>query len=121
MIVNPKLKEVFKKISEATIKYMNSPDNERKYLLRLLKIYKEKLTVEEQLFLFKFLLEHLHFKFILTDPDNILQIHNIKLRTITYIFILIIILLITIAILFKTNDSLNNIILMFSNIFKFLF
>ena len=121
MIKNPNIDLMFEEISKTTIKYMNSHDKERKYLLRLLKIYKEKLTEEEQLFLFRYLLEHLHFKYILTDSDNILQIHNIKLRTITYVFFLTILLVIIIAILFKTNDSLNNMLNVFNHIFKLLF
>lgn len=120
MIINKKIKETFDKISEESIKYSNTPDKKRKYLKRLLKIFNTNLTEDEQIFIFKFLLEQIHYKNIITDPDNVVQIHNIKLKTITYIFFLTIVLAVIIAILFKVNDDLNNLIVMLTNVFKIL-
>lgn len=120
MIVNKKIKELFKEITEQNVKYMNSPDKERKYLKRLLKIFKTNLSDEEQLFLFKIILEQMHYRNLITDPDNIVQIHNIKLKTITYVFFLTVVIILLVAALFKVNDSLNGLITMFGNVLKLL-
>ena len=120
MIVSKKIKETFKEITEQNVKYMNMPDKERKYLKRLLNIFKNHLSDEEQLFLFKIILEQMHYRNLITDPDNIVQIHNIKLKTITYVFFLTVILILLIAALFKVNDSLNGLISMFGNVLKLL-
>jgi hypothetical protein len=46
MIVNTKIRDTFKEIAAEHIKYINTPDEERKYFKRLLTIFKEKLTEE---------------------------------------------------------------------------
>lgn len=120
MLINKKIKETFKEITEQDVKYMNMPDKERKYLKRLLNIFKNHLSDEEQLFLFKIILEQMHYRNLITDPDNIVQIHNIKLKTITYVFFLTVVLILLIAALFKVNDSLNGLISMFGNVLKLL-
>jgi len=120
MIINTQIKKTLNEISAQTVKYMNSPDKERKYLLRLFKIFKTTLTEEEQIFVFKIILEQIHFRNIISDPDNIIQIHNVKLKTITYVFLLTVVLVVLVAILFTTNESLAGIITMFSNIFRIL-
>lgn len=120
MIVNPKIKELLIEIEKKSISYANTPDKERKYLKRLLDIYKTNLTENEQLYIFKIIIELLHYKNIITDPDNIIQLHNIKLRTYTYIMFLIIIIMLVAAGIFKLNDSIANIFTIFNNIFKIL-
>ena len=120
MLINKKIKETFKEITEQDVKYMNMPDKERKYLKRLLNVFKNHLSDEEQLFLFKVILEQMHYRNLITDPDNIVQIHNIKLKTITYVFFLTVVLILLIAALFKVNDSLNGLISMFGNVLKLL-
>ena len=120
MLINKKIKETFKEITEQNVKYMNMPDKERKYLKRLLNVFKNHLSDEEQLFLFKIILEQMHYRNLITDPDNIVQIHNIKLKTITYVFFLTVVLILLIAALFKVNDSLNGLISMFGNVLKLL-
>lgn len=120
MLINKKIKETFKEITEQDVKYMNMPDKERKYLKRLLNVFKNHLSDEEQLFLFKIILEQMHYRNLITDPDNIVQIHNIKLKTITYVFFLTVVLILLIAALFKVNDSLNGLISMFGNVLKLL-
>ena len=120
MMISKKIKETFKEITEQNVKYMNTPDKERKYLKRLLNIFKNNLNDEEQLFLFKVILEQMHYRNLITDPDNIVQIHNIKLKTITYVFFLTVVLILLIAALFKVNDSLNGLISMFGNVLKLL-
>lgn len=120
MMVSKKIKETFKEITEQNVKYMNTPDKERKYLKRLLNIFKNNLNDEEQLFLFKIILEQMHYRNLITDPDNIVQIHNIKLKTITYVFFLTVVIILLVAALFKVNDSLNGLISMFGNVLKLL-
>ncbi len=120
MMVSKKIKETFKEITEQNVKYMNTPDKERKYLKRLLNVFKNNLNDEEQLFLFKVILEQMHYRNLITDPDNIVQIHNIKLKTITYVFFLTVVIILLVAALFKVNDSLNGLISMFGNVLKLL-
>ncbi len=120
MMVSKKIKETFKEITEQNVKYMNTPDKERKYLKRLLNVFKNNLNDEEQLFLFKVILEQMHYRNLITDPDNIVQSHNIKLKPITYIFFLTVVIILLVAALFKVNDSLNGLISMFGNVLKLL-
>ena len=120
MIVNKKIKDALKEITEQNVKYMNTPDKERKYLVRLLGVFKNTLTEQEQIFIFKIILEQIHYRNIITDPDNIMQIHNIKLKTITYVFLLTVIVILLVAALFKVNESLNGILDMFGNVLKLL-
>ena len=120
MLINKKIKETFKEITEQNVKYMNTPDKERKYLVRLLGVFKNTLTEQEQIFIFKIILEQIHYRNIITDPDNIVQIHNIKLKTITYVFFLAVVIILLVAALFKVNDSLNGLISMFGNVLKLL-
>ena len=120
MLINKKIKETFKEITEQDVKYMNMPDKERKYLKRLLNVFKNHLSDEEQLFLFKIILEQMHYRNLITDPDNIVQIHNIKLKTITYVFFLAVVIILLVAALFKVNDSLNGLISMLGNVLKLL-
>ena len=103
MMISKKIKETFKEINEQNVKYMNTPDKERKYLVRLLGVFKNTLTEQEQIFIFKIILEQIHYRNIITDPDNIVQIHNIKLKTITYVFLLTVILILLVAALFKVE------------------
>lgn len=119
MIINPKIKEVLKEIEKESIKYHNVPINDRKYNKRILKLFKEHLTEEEQVYMVSLIFEYIHYKNIITDPDTILAIQATKLRSFTYVFILALFLLLTAAILFKTNDSLNGIITIITNGFKF--
>lgn len=120
MIVNPKIKEVFKNISVQSLKYANTPDIDKKYIKRVLDIYKNKITEDEQLMLLKFMLEHIHFRSIISDPDNMIILHNIKLRSYTYIFLLTSILFVFISLLFNTNTIMSNALDNFLNIFKFI-
>ena len=120
MMISKKIKDTFKEITEQNVNYINIPDKERKYLKRLLNVFKNNLNDEEQLFLFKVILEQMHYRNLITDPDNIVQIHNIKLKTITYVFFLTVVIILLVAALFKVNDSLNGLISMFGNVLKLL-
>lgn len=118
MIVNPKLKQLFNEIEKESIKYSNTPDHEKKYLRKLLIVFKESLTEDEQLYVFKNIVEFFHYKNIITDPDNILQLHNIKMRTYTYVMFLCVIVVLVVASVIKDSDSINYITTLFSNIFR---
>lgn len=120
MVINPDIKKLFNSISTQSVHYANSPDKERKYIRRLLRVFKSQLTEEEQLFLIKSLLESISYRSIVTDPDNIIQIHNIKLRTYTFLFFLFCLGAILVSALFKTNESIGSMVEFFSNVFKIL-
>ena len=120
MIVNPYIKMIFKEISAQSIANMNSADMDRKYHRRLLKIYKEQLTEDEQIYLLKSLLESLNYRTIVTDPDNVLTLHTIKLKNVTYTFFLTIVVIIIAAALFKTNEALNGVFSVLTNAVKLL-
>lgn len=113
MIVNPKINEFLKLVSEETIKFENSKDIipvKRTVLYKFLRFYKNQLNENEQVFLMYYLLNSLYHKNMIIDPETILMIHNIKLRTIFTIIFGIIFILITAALLFKTNNSMTEII-----------
>jgi len=120
MKTNPLIKETLEEISKQSIKYANTPDLNKRYLKRLIHIYTKYLNEEEQVYVLFFILENLHIKSIITDPDNILNIHNLHLRSITYKFILVIILVITVGIIYTSDSGINTITSFFSNIFKLL-
>jgi hypothetical protein len=120
VIINPKIKGLFKDISVQSIEYANTPDKDRKYNRRLLKVFKEQLTEEEQLYVMKSLFESIHYKNIVIDPDNVLQMHNIKLRTFMFLFLIGSLFAVLISALFKNNASLNSLMDVFTNIFKIL-
>lgn len=120
MIINPKIKEMFKEISKESIKHHNTPSADRKYHKRLLKLFKENLTEEEQIYLVNVIFESMHYKHIVTDPDNVLTLHTVKLRNITYTFLLIFLTLFIVAALFKTNEALNGILEILTNGLKLL-
>lgn len=120
MIINPSIKRLFKDISNQSVVYANTPDKERKYNRRLLKLFKEELTEEEQLYVMKSLFESIHYKNIVTDPDNVLQLHNIKLRSYTFIFFMVSLMMLLGSALFQKNASLTSLLSVFGNIFKIL-
>lgn len=118
MIVNPEIKNTLKEIAKQSVSYGNHPDKDRRYLRRILKIVKEQLTEEEQLYLLKTYLESLHYKNIVTDPDNILQIHNLRLRSVFMITAAVAMLMVMAAALFNTNSAIDAIVGVFTNLLK---
>jgi hypothetical protein len=89
MMINPFIKKALSEISKDAIKYANTRDGEKRYLRRMLHIYENRLTEEEKLFIFKYLLELIHHRNIITDPDNILTIYNIKFRNFFVMFAIV--------------------------------
>jgi len=120
MIINPKLKETFKDIEKQAVKHGNTPGATNKYLRRLLNVYKKHLTEDEQLYVLEYILDNMHYRNIVVDPDNVLQMHNIKLRSVFFIFILIVLGLVVVAALFKTNEGINSMLEIGSNIIRVL-
>lgn len=119
MIVNPKLREFYAEIATSTVRYMNSPDEERKHYRRLLKVFKN-LEEEEQVFIIKSMVDHVHYKNIATDPDMILQIHNIRVRTGIYIFIAAILLMLAASVIFGVNKGSSSIMGILEGVLKLL-
>lgn len=120
MFINPSIKKTLKEIAAQAITYANSTDVSRRYYRRMLKIFKEQLSEDEQIFLMKTLFEALHYKHIVTDPDNVLQIHNVRMRTYLLIALLMAGLIILAAVVFSTNESLSDISAALANIMKML-
>jgi hypothetical protein len=120
MIVNPLIKQIYREISEQTVRYNNTPDKDRRYIKRFVHIFKNELSEDEQIYLAKSLLESLNYRNIVTDPDNVLLLHNIRLRSVTYVFFVVASLMLLGAALYKTNDTLNGILEALSNVLKLL-
>lgn len=111
MKINPKIRAMFVEISKKAIDQSNSvQSSDYKYLRRILRVFKTHLTEEEQLYLLKTALELIHYRNIMVDPDNLLIISNIRLRTYVFIFLLSMVTLITAAILFRTNSTVNGLV-----------
>ena len=88
MRINSKLKQTLIEIADKTIEYSNEVDTQRKYLRRILRTYKNTLREEEQMYVLKVISEMIHYRTIATDPDNMITLSNIKLRTYLTIFLL---------------------------------
>jgi hypothetical protein len=117
MKVNPKIKETLDEIAKESINYFNSDKTFHAIKIRkLYKLFRSQLTEEEQLFVVIYLLENLHYKNSLTDPETLITASNIKLRTIFFTVISVIFVMIVSALLFKTNSSLNFISDTFSHV-----
>ena len=118
MIVNPKIRTTLQEISEKSVEHANTVSQDYRYIRRLLKVYDQHLTEEERIFLFKTVMEFIHYRSVMVDPDNLLILSNIKLRTYMFIFMLSTLTLLIGAILFKTNTALNGILEMIANFTK---
>ena len=120
MRVNRRIKETLSEISKETIKLHNEPDQQLRYLRRIVSIYQGHLTEEERIFIVKYFLELLHYRNLSIDPDNMLTISNIRIRTIFFVFICSVMVMIVASVLFKTNTSvlhLGNLLIKFFMIF----
>jgi len=110
MRVNPKIRDTLKEISTQAIAHANTPSPDYKHLRRLLRVYDKHLSEEERIFLFKTMLEFVHYRNVMVDPDNLLVLSNIKLRTYVFIFVLVTFGMLIAAALFKTNSALNGLL-----------
>jgi hypothetical protein len=117
MKVNPKIKETLDEIAKESVNHFNSDKAFHAVKIRkLYRLFRSQLTEEEQLFVVIYLLESLHYKNTLVDPETLITASNIKLRTIFFIVISVIFIMITFGLIFKTNSSLNFISDTFSHI-----
>lgn len=120
MLVNKDLTKFLTTLADESIKSSNNEDLNRASLKRALVFFKRRLTEEEQLILLKIVYENLHYKNIVTDPDNVLTLHTIRMKNVTYVFLMIIFILVIAAILFSTNQSLMNFVSVLQNGFRLL-
>lgn len=118
MIINKKIKDLLSEIAVQRFKYLNTPDTERKYLRRILKIYDTALTEDERLFIFSALLSQIYYRTIITDPENMVKIHNLQLRYVFIASIIVIFVIVVAAVLLRTNSGVNYIADMFANLVK---
>lgn len=88
MRVNTQLKQTLIEIADKTIEYSNEADTQRKYLRRILRTYKNTLKEDEQMYVLKVISEMIHYRTIATDPENMITLSNIKLRSYLTIFLL---------------------------------
>lgn len=105
MNINPKIKLTLAEIAEQSVKYANTKDARKRYHRKLLKLFKESLSEDEQLYVFNNILEEITYKNIMVDPDNLLTLANIKLRTILGIFVMVILTMAVGSYLFGTNEQ----------------
>ena len=120
MLVNPEIKLVLAEIAERSVDLANRPDERKKYVRRLVDFYVNKLSDDEKLFIAMVLCEQLAFKNIIVDPDNIIAIHNVKLRAYLFMAIMAAVLMVIGAALFRTNDSINDVVGFFDKIITML-
>lgn len=120
MVINKKLKSTFLEISKAATDNANTPDKNRAYLKRLLSVFDNSLSDEERLLIVKYIIENLHYKSIITDPDNIIQLQNIRLRGSTYYVFLALAVVIGLAYFFKFGASITNMLTSIEHVFKLL-
>ena len=115
MRVNKQIKEALAAISRESVRLHNDPKKQTRYMRRVLNIYNTHLTDEERVYLLSALMELLHYRNITVDPDVILAINNVRLRSIFFVFVGTVVLMITGAGLFKSNTSISSIIEVFTN------
>lgn len=107
MNVNPKIKLMLAEIAEQSIKYANTKDERKKYQRKLLRLFKESMSEDEQLYVFNNILEEISYKNIIADPENMLTVGNIKLRSHFMIFVMSVIVLLLGSYLFGTNEEIK--------------
>lgn len=109
MNVNPKIKLMLAEIAEQSIKYANSKNERKKYQRKLLRLFKESMSEDEQLYVLNNILEEISYKNIIADPENMLTVGNIKLRSHFMIFVMSVIVLLLGSYLFGTNEEIKTI------------
>lgn len=121
MIVNKQINNTLREIAKETNKYLNSKDDERNHLKRILAFYKNTLTEDEQILLMKILFEQLNYKNIAVDPETVLAISNVKNRTIFLVFVFIIFGMVAGSYLFNYNNYFINTLKDIVRAIKFVF
>lgn len=80
MIINKTIKATFEEISKEAVRFANQANPNYDLLRRLIKIYNKDLTDEERIFILYYVLEMIHYKNIIIDPETVLTMTNIRLR-----------------------------------------
>jgi hypothetical protein len=117
--VNKTIKKTLSEIAKETNISLNEPSSKRQYVKRLLDVFKRQLTNDEQVSLVIFLLEQLSYKNIVTDPDNMLTIGNVKNRTIFLVFSLTVVVLLLVSYLFSKDSRFTQMVDHFFTAIKF--
>lgn len=118
MKVNPEIKKTLSEISSESVKLANNPTVHYRYIRRILRVYEERLKEEDKVYLMNIMLEMLHYRTAMLDPENMMQAANIRIRTILFVAMMVILIIIVAGIVLKTNDSLNGIVNYFLTISK---
>ncbi len=118
MKVNPEIRKTLVSIAENAIDNDNSPDENRAMFRKLVRMFRHHLTEEEQIYVLKTILEFVHYRNIATDPDNLLTMHNIKLRSGMFIFFMAVGFTVLVSVLFQSNNSLAAIGSILGNVLK---
>lgn len=118
MKVNPEIKKTLSEISSESVKLANNPTVHYRYIRRILRVYEQRLKEEDKVYLMNIMLEMLHYRTAMLDPENMMQAANIRIRTILFVAMMVILIIIVAGIVLKTNDSLNGIVNYFLTISK---
>lgn len=118
MKVNPEIKQVLAAISKESVRLANNPTAHYRYIRRILRVYENHLKEEDKIYLMNTILELIHYKSVLLDPENMMQAANIRIRTIFFVAVMIVMVIIVAGIVLKTNDSLNGLVDYFRTISK---
>lgn len=118
MIINPVLKAALDAIAQASIRYHNNPALHDRYIKRILKVYDQHLSQEERVYVFYSLLELVHYRNLAVDPDNMITISNVRIRTLFFVFVATIIAMVLAAVLFKPDSAVGNVLPLIMNFFK---
>lgn len=103
MIINKKINDTLAEITLKSIEYGNSKEAKRVYIKRLLTLFNNSLTEEERIYMVSYMIENLHYKNILIDPETMLTANNIKLRTFFLAFSIICLAEILVVFLFQKD------------------
>ena len=118
MNVNPEVKKALEAISTESVKLANTPSGNYKHARRFMNIYMKTLSEEERIFIVATFFEMVHLRSVITDDNHILTIYNMKFRTIFFVFLLACLFVTFAAVMFKTNDQLNNVVEIFGHLFS---
>ena len=105
-------------IAKDAVTHANTPAKNYRHYRRLLQLFNSSLNDQERIYIVSIIFEMIHYKNVMVDPDNLLTISNIKLRTILFTFLLGMVFLVSGAVLFRSNHSLNGIMNMIDGFMK---
>lgn len=118
MKVNPEIKQALDAISSESVKLANNPIAHYRYIRRIVNVYEKHLKEEDKVYILNTILEMVHYKSVLLDPENMMQAANIRIRTIFFVAVMTVMVIIVAGVVLKTNDSLNGLVDYFLTISK---